>query len=615
MLLYLLAENISLILLYFELMKRSGFENYRLVYSHLWKTYGQSWHVRAAFIIRFITRILKLVALPILTSKIIEGIAVGNYSVAQFSLMLYVFSSLALALLTPLESYVSMIGENKVYAEATKTYFSKLLNVDIKYFNDNLAGYLTSATRQYIDNSIQMIRTMRGTYLNTVLTILLPLIVIVTINSVIGIVVITLGIMQAAYLLWSSQIIAPYRQESREYYKKTSGFFSDVISNILAVKSSSQEVESSSRASSLIERESRSFKERFVMQSKLVLPREIITVVFLGVVFALTINFSKNSGIGLGDAVLIFTYSLTILTGLYSLSSDIDQHDDFVDKIIPAFDVLDRKNDVENPSRPKNFKKIAGNIHLKNISFSYKEKKSETLVFDKLSLDIPAGQKIGVVGLSGAGKSTLAKLLLRFDDIDSGSITVDDIDIRDVLQADLRCQIAYVPQEPLLFHSTIKENVLLSKPDATDKEVAAAIKSAHVSGFIEQLPDKLNSIVGERGVKLSGGQKQRIAIARAVLQNSPIIILDEATSALDSESEDIIKSSFKEILKCKTAVVVAHRLSTLSDMDRIIVIDKGEIVEDGTHQQLVARKGLYATLWKRQQMHLEEPYVGNNDEA
>ena len=129
------------------------------------------------------------------------------------------------------------------------------------------------------------------------------------------------------------------------------------------------------------------------------------------------------------------------------------------------------------------------------------------------------------------------------------------------------------------------------------------------------MPDKLNSIVGERGVKLSGGQKQRIAIARAVLQNSPIIILDEATSALDSESEDIIKSSFKEILKGKTAVVVAHRLSTLSNMDRIIVIDKGEIVEDGTHEQLVARKGLYATLWKRQQMHLEEPYVGDTNEA
>ena len=277
--------------------------------------------------------------------------------------------------------------------------------------------------------------------------------------------------------------------------------------------------------------------------------------------------------------------------------------------------MFNKENRVANPKTPKVFEKVKGIIKLRNVSFSYKEKESETLVFDKLSFDIPAGQKIGVVGLSGAGKSTLAKLLLRFDDIDSGSITVDDIDIRDVLQADLRRQIAYVPQEPLLFHSTIKENVLLSKPDATDKEVAAAIKSAHAAGFIEQLPDKLNSIVGERGVKLSGGQKQRIAIARAVLQNSPIIILDEATSALDSESEDIIKSSFKEILKGKTAVVVAHRLSTLSDMDRIIVIDKGEIVEDGTHQQLVARKGLYATLWKRQQTHLEEPYVGDTNEA
>ena len=236
-------------------------------------------------------------------------------------------------------------------------------------------------------------------------------------------------------------------------------------------------------------------------------------------------------------------------------------------------------------------------------------------MLDNFSLTIPAGQKVGVVGLSGAGKSTLAKLLLRFDDVDSGSITIDGTDIRDVLQSDLRRQIAYVPQVPLLFHPTIKENILLSRPDATDEEVAKATKAAHAAGFIEHLPEKIDSVVGERGVKLSGGQKQRIAIARAVLQQSPIIVLDEATSALDSESEEIIKSSFKEILKGKTAIVVAHRLSTLSDMDRIIVISEGRIVEDGTHEKLTKDKGLYAKLWKRQQMHLDEPFLEGADES
>ena len=596
-------------------MKRSGFENYRLVYSHLWKTYGQSWYIRSAFLIRFASRVFKLVVLPVLVSQMIANITQSDFDGARSLLVMYVAGSLVITLLTPLGGYVAILGENPVYAKSMRMYFQKLVNVDIHFFNSSQAGYITVATRQYSDNTLLMTRSLYGRYMNTVLSILLPIIVIIKVNYIIGLSIIALSIVQVAYLLWASIRIAPLRTISREHYKKTSGFISDAVSNILAIKSSAQEVKSSEKVGMLMQKESNAFLKRYISQAQLVLPRELITTFFLAIVFIITVNMASSGTIGVAGVVLVMTYVLTILTGLYVLSDDIDQHDDFVDKILPAFEVLDRENIVHDPDEPREFSDIKGSVVLRDIEFSYKEENSNTVVFKHLNIIIPAGQKIGVVGLSGAGKSTLAKLLLRFDDIDSGSITVDDIDIRDVLQADLRRQIAYVPQEPLLFHSTIKENVLLSKPDANDNEVAAAIKSAHAAGFIEQLPDKLDSIVGERGVKLSGGQKQRIAIARAVLQNSPIIILDEATSALDSESEDIIKSSFKEILKGKTAVVVAHRLSTLSNMDRIIVIDKGEIVEDGSHEQLVARKGLYATLWKRQQMHLEEPYVGDTNEA
>jgi len=223
------------------------------------------------------------------------------------------------------------------------------------------------------------------------------------------------------------------------------------------------------------------------------------------------------------------------------------------------------------------------------------------VVFSDFCLKIPHGQKVGVVGLSGAGKSTLTKLLLRFSDVDSGKIMIDGVDIRAVKQADLRKQIAYVPQEPLLFHASIRDNVLLTDPDSSDENVRKALKAAHAVTFVDQLSKGVESIVGERGVKLSGGQKQRIAIARAVLRHAPIMILDEATSALDSESEQIIKDSFSEILKGKTAIVIAHRLSTLSGMDRIIVIEHGKLIEDGTHEELVKRNGSYANLWKRQQ--------------
>ncbi len=220
-------------------------------------------------------------------------------------------------------------------------------------------------------------------------------------------------------------------------------------------------------------------------------------------------------------------------------------------------------------------------------------------------MKIPRGQKLGVVGVSGAGKSTLAKLILRFEDITNGSVTIDGVDVRSVAQSDLHRQIAYVPQEPLLLHNSILNNVTLSDPDASEEEVIRALKRAHAMEFVEKLPAGLDSIVGERGVKLSGGQKQRVAIARALLQNAPIIVLDEATSALDSESEQIIKDSFRDILRGKTAVVVAHRLSTLSDMDRIIVIDNGKIIEDGTHDELLENGKLYAKLWRKQYREID----------
>ena len=300
------------------------------------------------------------------------------------------------------------------------------------------------------------------------------------------------------------------------------------------------------------------------------------------------------------------TYTATILNGIYTLSDDLDDHDDFVDKIMPAFEVLNRQNVICDPPKPKAFKNVRGQVAFNNISFTYDKQKDARPVLANFSLAIPAGQKVGVVGLSGAGKSTLAKLLLRFNDVDQGEILIDGTDVRDLLQTDVRKQIAYVPQEPLLFHASVRENVQLSRPDATDDEIRQALSSAHALKFVSQLPEGLDSIVGERGVKLSGGQKQRIAIARAVLQHSPIMVLDEATSALDSESEQIIKDSFSKVLKGKTAIVIAHRLSTLSEMDRIVVIEKGKCVEDGTHAELLAKNGVYARLWHRQLRHADE---------
>lgn len=581
--------------------------NYAKVYSHMWQTYGKSWHVRLSFFVSFISRIIKLILLPVAVSQIIASLSRGNIDEAKYRVLVYGLFSLCLGLIAPTRRYIALLGENKIYSKTAADYFTKLVEADLNYFNDNLTGYLTTATRQYVDNLLTLLRSIRDKYMNTVLAIVFPVCVIAWIDPILGLTALSLSSIQGGYLIWASHAISPYRTQSREFYKQTSGYMADAISNIVAVKAASQEKYKANAVSNLMNKESAVFVKRYKIQAKFILFRELITTVFLLVLFWLTVGRMSQGLVDIAGAVLVVTYSLTILTAIYELSDMLDDHDDFIDKIIPAFEILERSNTIRDPKVSKQLTAITGRIEFKNVSFSYAENDGLTAVFKNLSLVIPAGQKLGVVGVSGAGKSTLAKLLLRFNDVSSGEILIDGINIRDVQQADLRSNIAYVPQEPLLFHSSIKQNIILTRPHALPEQIAQATKSAHADNFIAQLPKKLESVVGERGVKLSGGQKQRIAIARAVLQGAQIMVLDEATSALDSESEQIIKDSFTEILKNRTAVVVAHRLSTLSEMDRIIVIEDGKIVEDGSHQSLVRSGGAYSQLWRRQEMHIDEP--------
>ena len=263
---------------------------------------------------------------------------------------------------------------------------------------------------------------------------------------------------------------------------------------------------------------------------------------------------------------------------------------DSLDMLIVPRDILDRPG-------ASDLRVEGGQVTFLNVHFRYDQKQP---VFRGLDLTIAAGQRVGLIGHSGAGKSTLATLLMRLYEIEAGTIAIDRQNIAEVTQQSLRRSIGLIPQDAVLFHRTLIENIRYGRPEASDAEVFRAAKRARAHEFIATLPLGYETLVGERGVKLSGGQRQRIAIARALLKDAPILVLDEATSALDSESEALIHTAMADAMNGKTVIAIAHRLSTLAHLDRLVVLDRGCVVEDGSHAELLARGGVYASLWNRQ---------------
>ncbi|MGL9732947.1 MAG: ABC transporter ATP-binding protein [Wolbachia sp.] len=328
----------------------------------------------------------------------------------------------------------------------------------------------------------------------------------------------------------------------------------------------------------------------FTFYGLLFLIMQILNLYFL-------IKGKVQGSITTGDFAFVMTVNITIANFLWMITKDFSQFSKSWGKITQALRTITVIPEIQDQSDAVDLVIKKGEITFNQIHFYYKDREP---IFENKSIIIKSGQKVGLAGYSGSGKSTFVNLILRLYDVKSGKISIDKQNIRNVTQDSLHRNIGIIPQDPSLFHRTLMENIRYGKADASDDEVIEATKRAHAHEFISKLPHGYESLIGERGVKLSGGQKQRIAIARAILKNAPILILDEATSQLDSITESNIQESLWKLMQGKTTIVIAHRLSTLLHMDRILVFDHGKIIEDGTHQELLDKNGMYKTLWDAQ---------------
>jgi len=405
------------------------------------------------------------------------------------------------------------------------------------------------------------------------------------------------------YIAISFKVSSSVRARGAEVAQAESrqtGLLADAITNVMAIKSfSGEQVENRRFASATNNTYDKLMAMMYAFQRQQIYLSSV-TGVMSGIALTVAVTSVVSFGANLATAFLIFNYTSSIVSQLFTFSNNSLRN--FNRSFGDASDmiaILATKPEVRDVDNPQKSHIAHGEIRFKAVTFQHDG--SEKPLFDNLNLRIKPGEKVGLVGHSGSGKTTLTRLLLRFSDIQGGTIEIDGQNIAAITQDDLRRHIAYVPQEPLLFHRSISENIAYGDPSASQKAVEAAAKMASAHDFIATLPQGYDTLVGERGVKLSGGQRQRIAIARAMLKNAPILALDEATSALDSESEVLIQAALWKLMEGRTAIVIAHRLSTIQKMDRIIVLDKGKIAEEGSHKELIGKSdGTYARLWAHQ---------------
>lgn len=546
---------------------------------------------------------------PLLYKKIMDLVSLGEVSeelsrslimtILMLGGVIFLYSTLF-----RLADYSIAYSQSKAAKDLADDAFARISRHSYHFFSSNFSGSLVAKIRRYL-------RAFEEIYDQIIFTIWMKGLGLVFAFAVLTYFSPMLGII---FLIWFTLFVAisiPFIRIkikkdilTAEADSRVTARLSDVITNILNVKIfSASEKEILSFAETTADEEKKR-RDAWYFQNLQFLFQGLFIGLFEFIGMFSVIYLWINGVVSAGTIILMQIYIIAAFNITWTLGRNFTRIMRSLAEAKEMIEIFEEPLEVRDPIQPEKCLISNGKIEIKNISFYYNKKVDEKSmrnpVFKNFSLNVEPGEKVGLVGPSGAGKSTITKIILRFADIESGEVLIDGQNISSITQDDLRTKIAYVPQEPILFHRTLKENISYSKTDATEEEIREAAKKSHADEFINKFPKGYNTYVGERGVKLSGGERQRVAIARAMLKDAPILILDEATSSLDSISEKYIQDAFDKLMKNRTTIVIAHRLSTIQKMDRIVVMENGEIVEQGKHKELLSKNGLYYRLWKQQ---------------
>jgi len=539
---------------------------------------------------------------PLFVSRLMTEIARGNANLHKsIGLIIGYVISLIVGEIVAIRITIALafIAESRMQQRIAEQILESQVSKSMNFHSNHMSGGIVSDTTKLNGSIERFWDTIVFNAAPITATIFSVCIALSFLVWQYAIVLFVLSLVFALFIMRAQSSIAPVSREVSEKSSAVTAYFADVIANMSTVKAFAGGTHERKEHSRLLADWRKSNLRE--MKSVLIITGSFGTLLTImnAVAFIAAILATQHHIASIGVTYLVIGYTLNVGAQLWQVSNITRNYIRIIGDAGPMIAMLEEPTELRDTENPEASRIRRGTIAFKDVVFRHDG--SDKPIFNGLNLRLKQGEKVGLVGHSGSGKTTLTRLLLRFSDVESGSITIDGQDITTITQDDLRKHIAYVPQEPLLFHRSIRENIAYGTVGADQQTIEGIAKMASAHNFIMQLPKGYDTLVGERGVKLSGGQRQRIAIARAMLKNAPILALDEATSALDSESEVLIQDALWKLMERRTAIVIAHRLSTIQKMDRIIVLDNGKIVEEGSHKELLSKKnGTYAKLWAHQ---------------